>query len=89
MDRRVVTRDKIQYTDPITYNIKDFSNDKITWSFHKPELKAKEDVFRIDKVIWRDYKKIQPLVKWKGYSDDFNRWIPMKDLHNIQAHSKK
>ena len=35
---------------------------------------------RIDKVIRRDYKKKQALVKWKGYSDDFNSWIPMKDL---------
>ena len=43
-------------------------------------LKAKQDVFRIDKVIRRDYKKKQALVKWKGYSDDFNSWIPMKDL---------
>ena len=45
--------------------------------------KAKQDVFRIDKVIRRDYKKKQALVKWKGYSDDFNSWIPMKDLNAL------
>ena len=55
-------------------------------AFIKPELlKAKQDVFRIDKVIRRsrDYKKKRALVKWKGYSDDFNTWIPIKDLKDI------
>ncbi|WP_428746122.1 chromo domain-containing protein [Sulfurimonas sp.] len=23
------------------------------------------------------------LVKWKGYSDKFNEWIPAEDLRNI------
>ena len=82
----VFTVDKIQYTNPITYKIKDLMGEDIKGSFYEPELlKAKQDVFRIDKVIRRDYKKKQALVKWKGYSDDFNSWIPMKDLQNINA----
>ena len=36
-----------------------------------------------DKVIRRDYKKKQALVKRKGYDDDFNTWIPIKDLISI------
>ena len=52
--------------------------------FYEPGLlKAKQDVFRMDKVIKRHYKKKQALVKWKGYSNDFNSWIPMKDLTDI------
>ena len=39
--------------------------------------------FVLIKVIRRDYKKKQALVKWKGYSDEFNSWIPFKDLKNI------
>ena len=39
--------------------------------------------YDIDKVIRRDYKKKQALVKWKGYSDDFNSWIPIKDLTTL------
>ncbi|KAL9967055.1 hypothetical protein ACROYT_G025217 [Oculina patagonica] len=75
---------KIQHTNPITYKLKDLNNEDIQGSFYEPELlKAKQDVFRIDKVIRRDYKKKQALVKWKGYSDDFNSWIPMKDLQHI------
>ena len=32
-----------------------------------------------------NYKKPNKmcLVKWKGYIDDFNSWIPIKDLTNI------
>ena len=76
--------DKIQYTNPITYKLKDLNYKEIKGSFYEPELlKAKQEVFRIDKVIRRDYKKKQALVKWKGYSDDFNSWIPIKDLEHI------
>ena len=46
-------------------------------------LKAKQDVFGIEKVIRRDYKKKQALVKWLGYSDDFNSWIPLSSLQNL------
>ena len=71
----VFTIDKIQYTNPITYKLKDLNDEEIKGSFYEPELlKAKQDVFRIDKVVQRDYKKKQALVKWKGYSDDFNSW---------------
>ena len=73
--------DKIQYTNPITYKLKDLNNEEIQGSFYEAELlKAKQEVFRIDKVIRKDHKKKQALVKWKGYSDDFNSWIPLKDL---------
>ena len=81
----VFTIDKIQYTNPITYKIKDLNDETIEGSFYELALlKAKQDVFRIDKVIRRDHKKKQALVKWKGYStDDFNSWISMKDLINV------
>ena len=39
--------------------------------------------FTVEKVIRRDYKKKQALVKWKGYSNDFNSWVSLKDLKNI------
>ena len=67
--------DKIQYTNPITYKLKDLRGEDIQGSFYELELlEAKQDVFRIDKIIRRDYKKKQALVSWKGYSDDFNSW---------------
>ena len=80
----IFTVDKIQYSNPITYKLKDLNDEEIKGSFYESELlKAKQDVFRIDKVIKTGYKKKQALVKWKGYSDDFNSWIPIKDVMNI------
>ena len=80
----IFTIDKIQYTNPLTYKLKDLRGEDIQGSFYEPELlKAKQEVFRIDKVIRRDHKKKQALIKWRGYSDDFNTWIPLKDLKNI------
>ena len=51
--------DKNQSTNPVTYRLKE-----IQGSFYEPELlKAKQDVFRIEKVIRSDRKKKQALVK--------------------------
>ena len=75
---------KIQSTNPITYRLKDLNNEGIQGNFYDRELlKAKQDVFRIEKVIRRDYKKKHALVKWLGYSDDFNSWIPLSSLQDL------
>ena len=80
--------DKVFYTNPITNKIKDLKNEEIKGSFCEPELlKATQEAFRIYKVIQRDHKKIQALVKWNGYDDDFNSWISIKDLINSGARS--
>lgn len=42
---------------------------------------------KFSEFIRRKYKKKQALVKWKGYDDDFNNWIPIKDLINIKKDS--
>ena len=76
--------DKVLNTNPVTYKIKDLNNEEIKGSFYEPELlKAEQDVFRIEKVIKRDYKKKQALVKWRGYPDKFNSGIPFKDLQSV------
>ena len=42
--------DKIQYTNAITYKLKDLNDEEIQGSFYEPgSLKAKQDVFRIEK----------------------------------------
>ena len=75
----IFTFDRIQYTNPITYEIKDLNDEVIKGSFYELELlKVTQDVVRIDKVIKRDYKKKLALVKWKGYIDDFNSWVHLR-----------
>ena len=52
--------------------------------FYQQELaRAKQTIFRIEKVIKRDNKKKRALVKWPGYSDEHNSWVPFGALMKI------
>ena len=65
--------DKILPTKPVTYSTVDLMGEAIKGSFYEQELqKAKQQTFRIEKVIRRDNKKKLALVKWSGYPDKFN-----------------
>ena len=71
--------DKVLPTKPITYKIVDSMGEEIEGSFHEQDLqKAKQQTFRIEKVLKRDTKKKMASVKWSGYSDKFNSWINFK-----------
>ena len=76
--------DKIIPTKPVTYSIVDLMGESIKGSFYEQELqKAKQQTFRIEKIIRRDNKKKMALVKWNGYPDKFNSWVNFKDLVNF------
>ena len=73
---------EVKRTSPVTYKIADLNGEEIKGSFYEPELqKTSQQLFRIEKVIKRGKKK--SLVKWKGYSDDFNSWVDNKDIVNL------
>ena len=73
---------EVKHTSPPTYKIVDLNGEEIKGSFYESELqKTSQEIFRIEKVIKRGKKK--SLVKWKGYSDDFNYWVDNKDIVNI------
>ena len=73
---------KVKHTSPITYKIADLNGEEIKGSFYEPELqKTSQQLFRIEKVIKRGKKK--SLVKWKGYSDNFNSWVNNKVIVNL------
>ena len=75
---------QINPTKPVTYSIVDLMSESIKGSFYEQELqKAKQQTFRIEKVIRRDNKKKMALVKWSGYPDKFNSWVSFKDLVNF------
>ena len=76
--------EEVFIVDKVTYTIIDSMGEEIEGSFYEKELqKAKQQTFRIEKVLRRDNKKKKALVKWKGYSDEFNSWINFKDLVNF------
>ena len=73
---------EVKRSRPPTYKIVDLNGEEIKGRIYEPELqKTSQEIFRIEKVIKRGKKK--SLVKWKGYSDDFNSWVDNKDIVNI------
>ena len=73
---------EVKHTSPVTYKIADLKGEDIQGTFYETELqKTSQQLFRIEKVIKRGKKK--SLVKWKGYSDDFNSWVDNKDIVNL------
>ena len=73
---------EVKRTSPVTYKSADLNGEEIRGTFYEPELqKTSQELFPIEKVIKRGKKK--SLVKWKGYSDNFNSWVDNKDIVNI------
>ena len=76
--------DEILNTKPVTYRIVDLQGEAVTGSFYEQELqRSSQEIFRIEKVILRDNKQKHALVKWRGYPDKFNSWIPMSKLKKL------
>ena len=65
----------------ITYKIKDLNDEIIEGIFYERELQKTKNNFGvciIEKIIRKNRNKY--LVKWQGYSDDFNSWIDKEDV---------
>ena len=74
----VFTSSSVKATKSPTYTIKDQLGESVQLTFYKQELPLSvQEVFHIERVL---RKKKQVYVKWKGYSDVFNSWMPLTDL---------
>ena len=71
------------------YKIKDFQNELIKGNFYESELqkvsKDEDALWFIEKKLRRRQKngEIQWLVKFDGWSDRYNQWIPEKDITDV------
>jgi Chromo (CHRromatin Organisation MOdifier) domain len=73
----------VQYTNQITYKIKDMTNEHIQGTFYIQELrKSHQHIVRIEKVLKTKGNKM--LVKWQGYPDSFNSWIDKSDVVSLK-----
>ena len=71
----------INKSNVITYKIKDLNDVIIEGIFYEKELqktKNTSEVYIIEKIIRKNKNKY--LVKWRGYSDNFNSWIDKDDI---------
>ena len=74
---------KILLTYLLTCVIKDTNDEIISGSFYNEELQKSEQerVLRKKKIKGIQYG----FVKWIGYNNTFNQWIPMTDIHAVNA----
>jgi len=77
---------KVKHTSPVTYILKDPSGEILEGGFYSEELqKTSQEIYRIEKVI--EKKKIKgvahALVKWSGYNEKHNSWIPVENLEKL------
>ena len=71
----------INRSNVITYKIKDMNNEIIKGQFYEKELQKSKNtsqVYIIEKIIRKNKNKY--LVKWRGYSNEFNSWIDKDDI---------
>ena len=79
------TVSRILKTRPLTYMLKDDNGEELKGSFYHQEIQKVQDktVFRIERVLDRRRGSggaVEAKVKWFGYPDTFNSWIPEKHL---------
>lgn len=72
---------------PAVYRITDLLGESIEGSFYPQEIqKVKlKDTFPIEKIMKKRYKKghMEYYVKYQGYSEKFNQWIPSTSLTEV------
>lgn len=73
----------------VVYTLKDLQNESIVGTFYEKELQQVSydptNQYKIDKIIRTrgTGSRREVLVKWKGYPDKFNSWIPAASLNQI------
>ena len=73
------TISSVEATKPPTYTIKDTLGEPILGTFYEQELQlSAQEIFCIERLLKK--MKNQVFVKWKGYSDAVNWWVPLTDL---------
>ena len=73
------------------YKIADYYGEELEGTFYEQELqsiiKKDTDFYRIENVIKSRMrgKRKEYFVKWLGYSDDFNSWVPEDSVKDISC----
>ena len=71
---------------PPIYYVKDYAGEEVRGSYYDHELqkviKDTESEYWVEKILQTRRRRghIEYFVKWSGYPDTFNQWIPAKDL---------
>ena len=75
--------------DPPVYKLKDYDGEELKGTFYEKELQKvmkSDDVYEVEKILKkrrRGHRNVQYLVKWLGYSNKFNSWVPASEINLI------
>lgn len=74
----------VKPTQPPSYHIRDLEGQPIKGVFYEPELvrTTRDTTFRIAEVLKTRKRRgiIEHFVRWVGYSDKHNSWVPETDI---------
>ncbi len=81
----IFTVSEVFPTNPPTYSLKDYDDEKIEGTFYDTEVQKvikMDDIYKIEKILKtrRRGRVKEYLVKWKGYPNKFNSWVNEKDM---------
>uniref|UniRef100_A0A2S2NVE3 Chromo domain-containing protein n=1 Tax=Schizaphis graminum TaxID=13262 RepID=A0A2S2NVE3_SCHGA len=76
----IFTISKVLHTNPVTYQLKDESDNIILGGFYEQEIKLTDfpNTFLIERIIKKVKDKM--LVKWMGFDSSHNSWISSADV---------
>ena len=84
------TVSEVKRTNPPTYSLEDTRGEKIQGTFYEQELqKTTQEIYRVEKVVRKRTRRRDGVkevyVKWRGYNNSFNSWIPASDLYSATS----
>jgi hypothetical protein len=74
--------------DPPVYKLKDYDDEELKGTFYDKELQKiikQDDVYEVEKILKKRGRgnNVQYLVKWLGYPNKFNSWVPASQIKKI------
>jgi hypothetical protein len=65
-------------SDPPTYRLEDYDHNEVKGGFYEPELQLVKypNIFLVESVLHHDKKNKRMLIKWLGFTEKHNSWIP-------------
>ena len=86
--KEIFTVSKRIARNPPVYKIKDYDNEELEGTFYEKELQKvikRDDTYEVEKILKKKGRgnNVQYLVKWFGYPNKFNSWVPASEINNL------
>ena len=75
----------VKHTIPVTYEITEWDGTPVKGAFYEQQLQKTEETefYEVEKVLQVDKRKKMALVKWLGWPEKYNSWVPEKDVKDL------